>query len=185
MHDWPHITVTAVDQLFRWPSAASDRGLSGDLNFGSDTIMRAFILSLSLTGLAVGDNSAQSRVETTATVPADMDRCLDHTIKELGMSAKPKEGERAWNIAPKFLHPSIATDGSLSVRFEKLERESKIVVLATWAGAPKEKAIQDELEERLRAMAHKMAQLCGVTNPQVLCQRTPSGGKPSTCTVSS
>lgn len=143
--------------------------------------MKALLLTLSLTGLVHGSGEERTRVETSSRVSAEMDGCLDHSVKELGMSAKPRPNERAWNIGPQFLHPSIVPEGTLGVEFVKAEDGTTVRVLATWPGNPKEEATQLELEERLRAMARKMAQLCGVTQPEVKCLRTPAKGQPAVC----
>lgn len=143
--------------------------------------MKALILTLTLSGLVLTSNEDHTRVETSSRVSAEMDGCLDHSIKELGMSAKPRPNERAWNIGPQFLHPSVVPDGTLGVEFVKAQDGTTVRVLATWPGSPKEDAIQLELEERLRAMAHKMAQLCGVTKPEVKCMRTPAKGSSRPC----
>lgn len=143
--------------------------------------MKALILTLSLSGLALASGEDRTKLETSSRVSAEMDGCLDHSVKELGMSAKPRPNERAWNIGPQFLHPSVVPDGTLGVEFIKAPDGTTVRVLATWPGSPKEEATQLELEERLRAMARKMAQLCGVTQPEVKCLRTPAKGQASPC----
>ena len=123
-------------------------------------------------------------VVTQAAVPAAQDACLDHTVKELGMSAKRAEGPaRHWDIAPKFLHGALAKDGgaTFAVDFEKADKAWLVKVRAAWTGAPKDTALQLEIEERLRVMTAKMAQLCGVPRAQVECTTTPAGAKPAPC----
>jgi hypothetical protein len=123
----------------------------------------------------------RSRVVTSSEVTAEMDGCLDHSVRELGMSAK-REGEaRSWRIGPQFLHPTVAPEGTLQVRFEKAPTRTKIVVDATWPGALKADDVQREIESRLRAMAEKLAQVCGVTKPAVECVATPAGGAAKAC----
>jgi hypothetical protein len=139
--------------------------------------MKALIVTLALTGLANTPDAPRSQVEARASVAADMDGCLDHTIKELGMSAKPRPNERAWNIGPQFLHPSVVPDGAMSVEFAK----GTIRVLATWPGALKEQETQLILEERVRAIAGKIAQLCGVIKAPVKCTVTPAKGTATDC----
>ena len=130
---------------------------------------------------ATADAPAASVLETSASVPVDQDGCLDHTVRELGMSAKKQGTDRVWNIAPKFLHPSVAQGGTLTVRMEKGDKVSTVLVKATWPGGVKPKDIQPELEARLVAMTGKMGQLCGVNRPDVKCTFTPAGAAPTAC----
>jgi hypothetical protein len=120
-------------------------------------------------------------LETQSTVPVEQDGCLDHAVKELGMSAKRVEGERRWTIGPQFLHPSVVQGGTLGVRIEKGEKASTVRIIATWPGAPKAKDLQPELESRVTAMASKMAQVCGVTQPTVKCELKDAAGKATSC----
>lgn len=136
---------------------------------------------LLLAVMAAGADAPSTRLETSSTVPVDQDACLDHSVKELGMSAKRQGTDRVWNIASKFLHPTVAKDGTLMVRFEKGDKVSTIVVTATWAGGVKDKDVQPELEQRVASMARKMSQLCGVNQPDVACKLTPAGGAPVVC----
>ena len=76
----------------------------------------AWTLLLMVTGAGV--EPAKSTLEATTPVGREQDRCLDHAVKELGMSAKRVENERRWTIGPQFLHPSIAPDGKLSVEMK-------------------------------------------------------------------
>ncbi len=117
-------------------------------------------------------------------VPLTHDACLDHTVKELGMSATRAAGPaRHWDIAPKFLHGALAKDtaAKLTVDLEKSDTATTVAVRTSFAGAPKEKATQAELEERLRLMATKMAQQCGVIKPELACTLTPAGGVAAPC----
>jgi hypothetical protein len=116
-------------------------------------------------------------------VPLAQDGCLDHTVRELGMSAKRAEGSaRHWDIAPKFLHGALAKDaGTFTIDFEKTDKATQVRVRASWPGAPKESAVQLEIEERLRLMTVKMTQLCSVLKPQIACTRTPAGGAAAAC----
>ncbi|MBI1949399.1 MAG: hypothetical protein HYS27_27175 [Deltaproteobacteria bacterium] len=118
-------------------------------------------------------------------IPLAHDACLDHAVKELGMSAKRAEGAaRHWDIAAKFLHATVAKDvgAALTVDLEKGDKSTLIKVRTSWPGAPKDKAVQLEMEERLRAMATKMSQQCGVTKPELACTVTPAGGAAAPCT---
>lgn len=117
-------------------------------------------------------------------VPPAFDGCLDHTVKELGMSAKRADGPaRHWDIAPKFLHGVLQKDGAaaLTVDLDKTDKAARVSVRAAWSGAAKDKATQGEIEERLRLMAAKMAQQCGVTKAELTCTTTPAGGTAAPC----
>lgn len=135
---------------------------------------------------AVVAASTSTTVETQSSVPPKQDACLDHGVKELGMSAKRADPlARRWDIAPKFLHAVLASDAraALTVELEKLEAKSIVRIRARWSGAPQRSDVQLEIEERLRSMAHKIAQLCGVPRPDVTCTTTPAGAvKGDPCT---
>lgn len=124
---------------------------------------------------------AGTTLETTTQVPPEQDACLDHSIKELGMSAKKVDNERRWTIGPQFLHPSVVKGGTFGVKLEKGEKASLVRITATWPGAPKAKDVQVELQSRLTAMAAKMAQICGVTRPEVKCELKDLSGKTQAC----
>jgi hypothetical protein len=97
------------------------------------------------------------------------------------MSAQRVEGERRWNIKPQYLHPSVIEGGTLGVSVEKGERGSAVVITASWPGAAKDAATQPELESRISAMARKMGQVCGLTEPTVACTVTPAGAGARPC----
>jgi hypothetical protein len=120
-------------------------------------------------------------VQAQSLVPVDQDYCLDHAVKELGMSAKRVEGERRWVIGPQFLHSAVAKEGTLGVFIEKGATTSAVRVTATWPGAVKSKEVEEEIESRLVSMASKMAQNCGVTKPTVQCELKDAAGKASSC----
>ena len=143
--------------------------------------MRLSILTLFLAAAAFAADSAGTTLETQSTVPVEQDGCLDHAVKELGMSARRVEGERRWTIGPQFLHPSVVQGGTLGVRIEKGEKASTVRVTATWPGSPKAKEVQPELESRVTAMASKIAQVCGVTQPAVKCELKDASGKTARC----
>lgn len=124
---------------------------------------------------------ARSTLEATSSVSSEQDGCLDHSVKELGMSAKKVESERRWKIGPQFLHPSVVQGGSLEVAMRKGKDESLILVTASWPGGLKAKELQAELADRVSSMARKMAQICGVTRPTVRCVSTAPGAGPSDC----
>lgn len=133
---------------------------------------------------AAGTPPPATSVATTAAVPLAQDACLDHTVRELGMSAKKAEGAaRHWDIAPKFLHGALAKEATaaFSVDLEKTDKAALVKVKATWPGAPKAKEVQLEIEERLRQMTAKMAQTCGVPRAEVTCVTTPAGGAAAPC----
>lgn len=132
--------------------------------------------------------AASTQVATQASVPVAQDGCLDHTVRELGMSAKRAEGAaRHWDIAPKFLHGALAKEAAatLTVDLDKQEKATQVMVRASWPGAPKEAEVQREIEERLRLMASKMAQTCGVIRPEVACTTTPAGAAAAPCAPAS
>lgn len=114
----------------------------------------------------------RTRLETSTTMALEQDVCLDHTVKELGMSAKRKDKERRWSIGPQFLHPSLLPDGTVQVDVTRGEQSTVVSVTLTWAGGRKEKAIESEIEQRATAMVNKMAQMCGTTKPLVKCITT-------------
>ena len=132
-------------------------------------IRALFTAALISSGTAFAAEPATT-LEATTGVPAEQDACLDHAVRELGMSAKRVEGERRWTIGPQYLHPSVARSGTLGVSFEKAADRSTVKVTATWPGGPKAKDVQPELEERVRAMAGKLAQICGVVKAEVRCE---------------
>ncbi len=138
------------------------------------------VLSTPLAATAA-EPAARTELQTTSSVPADADSCLDHSVKELGMSAKRQPTDRVWKIGPQFLHPSIVPDGTVAVRFDKGATASTVRVTATWPGPPKAKDVQVELQSRLRSMAEKMTQLCGVIHPVVSCQLTPAQQQQRAC----
>lgn len=135
--------------------------------------MNRLLSTLMVVGLA-GPALADGRTTLVAatSVPVEQDGCLDHTVKELGMSAKRKDKERKWNIGPQFVHPSLLPDGTVQVELNRVDPQSAITITLTWSGPLKEKAIQSEIEQRAVAMAGKMAQMCGVTKPTVKCTTT-------------
>lgn len=121
-------------------------------------------------------------LEAVSQVPVEQDGCLDHAVKELGMSAKRAEPERRWVIGSQFLHASVAKGGTLGVKLEKGERSTQVRVTATWPGEKKPKQVQEEIESRLSSMAAKMAQICGVIRPEVKCEVKDASGKAAACT---
>lgn len=122
----------------------------------------------------------RTRLEASTTMALEQDACLDHTVKELGMSAKRKDKERRWIIGPQFLHPSLLPDGTVQIDMTRGEQSSTILVTLTWAGGRKEKAIESEIEQRGLAMVNKMAQMCGTTKPLVKCTTT-TGSDTAAC----
>ena len=139
------------------------------------------IVTLVLFGAASPAGEPRSTVQVTAPVPAESDGCLDHTVKELGMSAKRVEKERRWNIGPQYLHPSVAKDGAFTVEHVKTGEHTTVTVVVSWPGALKAPAVQAELEERLRAMVTKMTQLCGVLKPALTCTVSSAGAAAAPC----
>jgi hypothetical protein len=135
---------------------------------------------LLLLGTAAAGDPGGTTLEASTAVSRELDGCLDHAVKELGMSAKRVEKERRWTIGPQFLHPSLVPAGTLEVQMKPDERETLVVVTARWPGAPKDAPVQAELEDRVTAIASKLAQMCGVITPTVRC-RLASGGSAGTC----
>ncbi len=140
--------------------------------------MTRFGWMLLLLGVAAGGDPGGTTLEASTPVSRELDSCLDHAVKELGMSAKRVEKERRWTIGPQFLHPSLVPAGTLEVEMKPGERETLVQVTARWPGAPKEKPVQAELEERVTLIASKLAQICGVMTPTVRCL-VGSGGVPA------
>jgi len=143
--------------------------------------MTGFGLMLLLLGTGAGGDPAGTTLEATTQVSRELDGCLDHAVKELGMSAKRVEKERRWAIGPQFLHPSIVPAGTLAVEMKPGERETLVQVTARWPGAAKEAPVQAELEDRITAIASKLAQMCGVTAPVVRCTLSNAGAAPAAC----
>jgi len=130
---------------------------------------------------APGDAGPESTLQASTPVSRELDRCLDHAVKELGMSAKQVEKERRWKIGPQFLHPSIAPAGTLGVEMKAGEQETLVEVTARWPGGAKEPAVEAELEARITAIASKLAQMCGVIAPKVRCTLSDAGAPPGGC----
>lgn len=133
---------------------------------------------VTMAGTALADG--RTRLEATTTMALEQDACLDHTVKELGMSAKRKDKERTWVIGPQFLHPSLLPDGTVQVDMIRSAQNTTVMVALSWAGARKEKAIESEIEQRAAAMVNKMAQMCGTTKPAIKCTTT-TGSDTATC----
>ena len=145
--------------------------------------LRAAVLAAALLSpTAYAAEPPTTTLSASAEVTLEQDRCLDHTVKELGMSAKKVETERRWTIGPQYLHSAIVQGGTLGVRFDKGEKASVIRVTATWPGERKPADVQPEIEQRMVAMVTKMAQLCGVTQAAVTCTVTDPAGKAAACT---
>ena len=130
---------------------------------------------------AAGAEPPRTTLEATTLVDRANDRCLDHAVKELGMSARRVENERRWTIGPQFLHPSIVPEGRLWIQMKPTESETLVQVTAQWPGPAKEKAVQAELEDRITLVAGKLAQMCGVVTPAVRCTLSDGGAAPGAC----
>ena len=138
-------------------------------------------LMLLLLGTGAGGDPAGTTLQTTTPVSRELDGCLDHAVKELGMSARRVEKERRWTIGPQFLHPAIVPAGTLTVEMKPGERETLVQVTARWPGAAKEAPVQAELEDRMTAIASKLAQMCGIITPVVQCTLSNGGAAPAAC----
>jgi hypothetical protein len=145
--------------------------------------MRTLVLATLLSTAAAAAEPPGSTLEVSASVPAEFDGCLDHSVKELGMSAKRVEKERRWKIGPQFLHPSIVPEGTVTVTMEPAQTSTAVRVQARWPGGLKPAAQQTELQERAVAMVTKMAQVCGVTRPKVSCSSTSPGRPAAPCSA--
>lgn len=144
---------------------------------------RAVVVGLALlaaTGVAWAADT-RTTLEATTSVPVEQDACLDHTVKELGMSAKRKDKERVWAIGPQFVHPSLLPDGTVRVELAREAERSSIKVALAWSGPLKERAVEAEIEARVTAMAAKMAQMCGVLQAPVRCVTSTGGGPATAC----
>lgn len=142
------------------------------------TVLAAALLSQP----ALAADPPSTTLSASAEVPVEQDRCLDHTVKELGMSAKKLETERRWTIGPQYLHSAIVKGGTLGLRLDKGEKVTVIRVTATWPGERKAADVQPEIEQRAVSMVTKMAQLCNVLHAAVTCTVSEPGGKTSACT---
>jgi len=143
--------------------------------------MTGFGLMLLLLGTGAGGDPAGTTLQTSTPVSRELDGCLDHAVKELGMSARRGEKERRWTIGPQFLHPSIVPAGTLTVEMKPGERETLVQVTARWPGAAKEAPVEAELEDRMTAIASKLAQMCGIIAPVVQCNLSSAGAAPAAC----
>ncbi|MFN0064238.1 MAG: hypothetical protein ACKVPX_17155 [Myxococcaceae bacterium] len=125
--------------------------------------------ALPLAAIAQTEGSVGEMVATTH-APKDQDACLDHSVRELGMSAKKVEGARHWVIGPQFLHPSLVPGGAVDVMLEPAPNDqTRVTARARWSASSAVLTHEGELASRLKAIPHKMAQACGVTRPQVSC----------------
>jgi hypothetical protein len=144
--------------------------------------LRATLLAAALLSQAAAAADAPATtLSASAEVPAAMDSCLDHSVKELGMSAKKVESERRWVIGPQYLHSAVAKDGAFGLRFDKGPSATVIKVTATWPGARKGADIQPELEMRMVAVVTKIVQLCGVAKAPITCTVQESGAAAAPC----
>lgn len=139
-----------------------------------------FIAAVAAASLAFASEKTTT-VESTAHVPVEHDGCLDHTVRELGMSAKQRPGERVWNIGPQFLHPSLLENGKVNVRIEKGEKVSTVYATATWPGGLKPDEAQAEIEQRLTSMTSMMSLACGAPPRSSVCNAQPSGSPAAAC----
>ncbi len=133
-------------------------------------------------GGAASADEERTVLEVRSAVPLDHDGCLDHAVRELGMSAKRRGKERVWDIGPQFLHPSITPAGTIVVEVRKQEKQSDVLVTATWTGKRKEPGVERELEQRAAAMVTMMSRLCGASTPALACTVKEAGsGTPAPC----
>lgn len=144
--------------------------------------LRASLLAAALlTQAAAAADAPATTLSASAEVPAAMDSCLDHSVKELGMSAKKVETERRWVIGPQYLHSAVVTGGTFGVRFDKGEKATAVKVTATWPGGRKDQDIQPELELRMVAVVTKIVQLCGSAQAKVTCTVQEPGAAAAPC----
>lgn len=138
-------------------------------------------IAISMLAAATSDGGPVTQLEIESDIPAQHDSCLDHSVRELGMSAKRVEKERRWNIGPQFVHPSIVPAGTVRLEMKPATATTTVKLTVTWPGGLKEKAQQAEIEERVTLMAQKMAQTCGVTLPKVRCSVAAPGQAMAVC----
>jgi hypothetical protein len=143
--------------------------------------MRTVPVLIVMAASALGAEPPRTELLASTLLPLEADGCLDHAVKELGMSAKRLEKERRWKIGPQFIHPSIVEGGTVGVELKKGEHGTSVEVRVSWPGAPKADVEQSEVEERVSLVAGKMAQMCGVTQPEVRCELVPAGGAARAC----
>lgn len=140
------------------------------------------VCSVVLAGTALATTQGKRVIlEATVSVPVEHDSCLDHSVRELGMSAKRVEKQRRWHIGPQFLHPTVKEGGAVELEVKMGTTESVVVVRASWLGGAKEEKTQVEIESRFQAIAAKMAQMCGVIAPTVKCTRVIDGEPSQRC----
>lgn len=123
----------------------------------------------------------RATLETTTVVPAEHDGCLDHAVRELGMSAKRQGKDRLWVIGPQFLHSAVARDGAMRLELLPGSGGTTVRLELSWPGGAKEPAVQAEMEQRAAAIPFKMGQVCGVVKPTVRCSFAPAGGAAAAC----
>ena len=144
-------------------------------------LIRFVTFSLVFLAFTANAASGSTTIQVMTSVPVEHDPHLNHTVRELGMSAKQVGQERRWNIHPRFLHATAKIEGTFTVELKKGDTETTIVVTANWEGEPKSPEIQKELEERVRLVAAKIAQTTGISKPKLQCILTWPNGKANAC----
>lgn len=154
---------------------------------GARPTPRPSLLALAgaLTALVPAVAHAAEPPDTTVvlamTLPPSADRCLDHAVRELGMSAKRAGTERRWDILPRFVHPSVVEGGAFTLVLATRPEGAEVNLTLRWRGAPQPDAVAAEVHARLGAVMEKLAQICGVLRPTWTCTRTAGGAPPRTC----
>ncbi len=126
--------------------------------------------------------ASHSAIDASVKLSGELASCLDHAVIELGLGAK-KQGE-SWRAKGALVHATLATELNVLLRLEPADGMVVLRLHSDWPGAPKEAALQGELEARHIAAVTRAARICGVVHPEVTCRRAPAGAVAQPCTPS-
>jgi len=124
--------------------------------------------------------ATHTAIDATVTLAGDQAACLEHAIVELSLGAK-RQGD-AWQAKGALLHATIASELNVLLRLQRSTGDVKLLLHTDWPGAPREPALQAELEARHVTAMVRAGRICGVVNPMTSCTVTPAGGAPKPCT---
>lgn len=122
-------------------------------------------------------------IDASATFAPELAACLDHAVIELGLGAKKLEGG-VWRAKGALVHATLAAELNVLLRVEPVKAGLTLRLHSDWPGAPKEPALQAELEARHVAAITRAGRICGELHPAVTCRRTPAGAEAQSCTPS-
>jgi len=126
------------------------------------------------------DAATHTSIIASTRLSADQEACLDHAVYELGLGAK-KHG-RTWKAKGELLHATIASELNVILTLEPASGDLVFTLRTDWPGAPKDAALQAELEARHVLAVGRAARICGIVQANVSCQRVPAGAAPIPCT---